>query len=420
MTILKVPTNTELRSLPFARKAGYSPYRSNMDGAGRVQNIATFGDAQVSIRNADISMNFHHGFFADQLNIVLAGGGVLDNDKSMFRSTVTNAGDSTTAETKAAILYQAGFDSQILFTAAFTKDESDADYVQYIGAGDDEDGYFLGAHHGHLMVFRKRNGIIEDEIHQHEFIYDQVDGKGVSGFNLDLEKMNAYRIQWGYLGVIPAVFEVYGGLEKGWIPLHAIDKTNAIIDTTIGNPHLSIHMHCEIISGTPDVPIVLRTASWYGGSIGGRREPGLLSFFAAKTATTIVGGIDTPVISIRNKTTFRADHNHLFFDLAYMSYSADGNKNVAFDHYVNSITDGLETYTDVDTNFSITEYAQSPINITTLGRYIGTIFLEKVGHEYIQVVGDEARLNPGDSLQIVARSANASDIEFTARWGEAR
>lgn len=119
MTIIQVSTNTELRSLPFGRKAGYSAYRSLMDQAGRVQNIGGFGDAQVGERLHDIVINFQYGYFTDQLNIATANGGTIDNDKSMIRLTATNAGDLVDIESKNAIIYRSGYDAQTMFTAAF-------------------------------------------------------------------------------------------------------------------------------------------------------------------------------------------------------------------------------------------------------------------------------------------------------------
>jgi len=420
VTIVQVPANTELRSLPFARKAGYSPYRSNMDQAGRVQNIAAFGDAQTQHRRHDISIAFQYGFFQDEVNLDLAGGGVVDNDAAMLRATTLVAGDKATVETRGAILYQSGYDAQCMFTAAFTKTDGTAKIRQHIGAFDGSDGYVIGAEHGHLVIERYKGGLEVEEIDQHDFSLDKVDGTGVSGFHINIEYMNIYRIQYGYLGILPATFEVFGGSRLGWIPMHTIDTVNIETDTIINNPYLPIRMTCEIVSGIPDVPVVeVRSGSWYGGTIGGGRTAGDLAYFAVTNAIDLPSnGIPQALLAVRNKGSFRTFINRLRLDMVYFSFVADGNKAVTFDVYANPILTG-EIWNDIDTNNSIVEVAINQFAWSG-GRYLGAVLVNKTGNEIITFPLAEVRLNPNDVFVVVATSDSGSEVAMSARWGEAR
>lgn len=420
MTIIQVSTNTELRSLPFGRKAGYSAYRSLMDQAGRVQNIGGFGDAQVGERLHDIVINFQYGYFTDQLNIATANGGTIDNDKSMIRLTATNAGDLVDIESKNAIIYRSGYDAQTMFTAAFTTFEGVADVIQRIGAFDTQDGFFIGAKDNQLSIGRYKGGVLEDEIVQDNFSQDKLDGTGTSGFKIDITKLNIFRIQYGYLGILPITFEVFGGDQVGFIPFHTIDLTNKQLDTSIENPNLPITMHCEVVSGNPGVPVELRSASWYGGSIGSNLTLGDLIYFGVKNTLALgLVGAELPILGIRNKTTFRSKINRLRIDMTYFSFFSDGNKPVAFDVYLNPTLTGA-IWADVDTNNSVVEVTKNSDTTWTDGRYIGSMLLDKVGGTFIQFATSEVRLSPGDVVFFVAQSTSNSDIAISARWGEAR
>ncbi len=419
MTIIQVPTNTELRSLPFARQAGYSPYRSNMDQAGRVQNIAGFGDAQTAERIHDVSIAFQYGYFDDTLNVELVGGGTLDNDKALLRATATTVGDIAHANTRQATIYQAGFDIQSMFTAAFTSYKGAAEVIQRIGCYDGDDGFVIGALNGALLIQRFKGGVLIDSVEQKDFLFDKIDGSGVSGFKINIAFLNIYRIQFGYLGILPAIFEVFGGSRLGWIPIHAIDIVNTIADTQVDNPSLPVSMHCEIVSGDPGIPIVIRTGSWFGGTVGGGRTLGDLSYFAAKNKIALpVGGMPASIIAIRNKASFRGKTNRIRLDMTYFAFSSDGSKSVTFEAYGNPVLTGA-VWNDVDTNDSVVDIAVNSFTWSG-GRYLGSALLDKVGNVYIQFALEEVRLNPNETIMMIAQSDNSSEVAISARWGEAR
>lgn len=421
MTIVKVPQNTELRTMPFGRKAGYASYRAAMDQAGRTQNLGIFGDAQVAQRNHHVSLNFNYGYFLDSLEVEVDGSGTITEEGALLVATVTNLADHASAHSKAAILYQSGFDAQCMFTAAFTKilPEWGITADQHIGPHDGDDGFVVACESDELAIERYKGGVLVEDVEQEDFNLDTLDGEGVSGFTIDIEKLNIYRIQWGYLGIAPAIFEVYGGALHGWIPFHIIDLTNQIVDTHINNAYLPVSIHIEILSGTPPVPLTLKTASWYGGTLGGDRGHHDLTHFGAQNTISLPAtGVPQQLIALRNKTLFRGATNRLRADILYFSFSADGNKSVSFDMYVDATLTGA-IWNDVEANESIMELAVNPYTRAN-GRYIGSVKLNKVGSQIVEFPLSSIHLEHDDLFCIEAQSASGSSVAVAVRWGEAR
>lgn len=417
MTINKHNANTQLRASPFGQNAGYSTYKSLMDQAGRTNNIGGFGDLQVANRVTSISMAFQYGLLADLVTVDQVGGGAHSIVNSMLKISGSAAGDKYTVTTRSAIIYSSGFDGQAMFTAAFTKYQN-AVIHQDIGPHDNQDGYSIGVKEDQLVIRRFKNGVIVDEVLQSDFSLDKVDGSTGSSFNLDPEKLNLYRIQYGYLGLLPAIFEVYGGLQHGWVPMHIIEIINTDVNMIIENPHLPIQTTVDIQSGDPGKEVAIYSGSWYGGVLGGLKQHEHVQHFGDKAEKTISAGVETPLLALRSATTFNGITNRLRMDLEYFSADADGTKSVEFAVYANpTITTG--TWNDVEAGLS---YAQTNTTLTSWagGRYLGSLYLGKVANDVIQMDPGAVRFNPGDSMLVTAKSVNQSDTKLSLRWGEGR
>lgn len=419
MTIIQVPCNTELRSLPFARKAGYSPYRSHMDSVGRVQNNSAFGDAQVSVRQHDISMNFYFGLFDDEILEIIDGGGTITVLDSILRLTATNAGDQVQLQTRNAIIYQAGFESQCMFSAQFTVFEGDAEVLQEIGVFDGVDGWTLSVDDGLLRGAYYSGGVIIGQGNQNEFNLDKLDGTGVSGFKINLDQLNYFRVQYS-VGVMPTTFEIFGGAQLGWIPFFTVDNVvTGLNNSLIQNPHLPIRLRAQVISGTPSVPIVVSTAGLYGGSLGGERtRADSTSFAAGNTVNIPANGSETPLFALRNKLTFRGLVNQIRADIDLLSLTSDGNKSVFFNLYSSPVISGA-IFEDVETLNSVIEVAQNDFTFTG-GRYAGSILINKVDSTFVQFNVGEIRLNPDQTFVVTGTSDSGSEIRGSVRWGELR
>lgn len=420
MTIVQVPCNTELRSMPFARKAGYSPYRTLMDSVGRVQNMSIFGDQQVGERHHDISMSFYLGRFLDEtLENIVGGGTITDDDAQLTLSTFT-AGDEVEFQTRNAIIHQAGFDAQAMFSVAFSiYTGTDAVVEQSIGVFDGSDGWTISAKGDQLSVAYFSKGTMVAEVIQADFNLDKVDGSGVSGFKVVIDHLNMFRVQYT-LGILPTTFEIWGGAQSGWLPIHTVDLVNQFSDIPlIQNPHLPIRIISKVISGTPDIPIVVRTGGLYGGTFGGERSRADSTGFAVGNGADIPAqGTETGLMAIRNKTIFRGLTNQIRIDVSDISVTSDGNKSVFFNLYVEPIITGA-VWVDVDTENSVVEVAKNNFTFNG-GRYAGSILVNKVDSEYVQLDVAELRLNPDQILVIAGTSSSGSEIRCSMRWGELR
>lgn len=417
MTITQVPANSELRSLPFARKAGYSAYRSLMDSVGRVQNLALFGDAQVAFRDHDVALTFQNGIFNDQLVITTNNGGTVSATDAVLNVVSQIAGDDAVATSRQAIITPVGFDSQVMFFGKFTKYSGDAEVLQFIGAYDGVNGYAIGADNEFLTVNYFNKGVLVGAIKQSQFSLDNVDGTGVSGFKLDIEMLNMYRVQYG--GVISITFEVFGGSRLGWIPMHTIDTINLSAFPLINAFNLPISVKSEVVSGNPSIPITVSASGLYGGSIGGSVSSSDLNFFATENNVELPKKLEPEnVIAIRNKGMFKGKINHIRIDLSYIAFSTEGSKNVSFRSYANADLSNAN-WTDVDINDSVVEVATNDFPLVG-GRYLGSVLLEKNSDGILQFDVGNVRLNPNETLLITGQSKDESDLFISLRWGELR
>jgi len=418
LTIVKVPTNTELRSLPFARESGYSSYRSIMDGAGRVENLSAFGDVQSDKRVFDVSINFSHGYFDDELNINLIAGGTFTNNNSLVIADVALAGDVVEVKTLDVIEYQAGAEAQAVFNARFTNYQGDAIVQQFVGCSDMVDGYFIGAQNGLLTIGFIDNTTIT-EIDQNSFNLDKIDGSGVSGFNIDITKLNSFRIQYGYMGSMPTIFEVFGGSKLGWIPIYVFDQTNTNDFPQIKNPMLPLLIYSTVISGTPNIQISVGVSAVCGGTIGAKREIKDLSKFATVNEDRITGGDpEKPIIGIRVMGTFRGATNVIPISVLSLAVLSRGNQEAYFEMWGNAvIPDGI--WNPIDSNNSVVEVALNEFNFSG-GRFIGALLLTNRGNEHREFEYGAAMLRPNENLIIIARSDAGSDVGASLRWGEVR
>jgi hypothetical protein len=134
--------------------------------------------------------------------------------------------------------------------------------------------------------------------------------------------MNIWRITYGYLGVLPAQFEIYGGPGIGWIHFAYISIIGSGNQLAIENPFLPLRMHVTS-DGTNEV--TMYTGSWSGGTIFIEASRGLHDQFSYDYDVTLGAGT-TPIISIRNNTTFQSKTNHTPISFHNLTAAVDGNK----------------------------------------------------------------------------------------------
>jgi hypothetical protein len=316
----------------------------------------------------------------------------------------TGAGTGAASVTSAgSIRYQPGFDGYVYFTAAFPGANSLA-FVRRFG----------GAEDSHTIAFPFRAG------------------------DIDLTKINIYRINYGWLGVAPNVLEVYNGLVDGWIVVASFETLNKQVLPSVYQPALPITASVSRTTGEqgvcriglfdandgyfiqatgPNAETTLKTCSWSAGRIG--CASGILPSDRPFGASDTVASVTTEVAiaSIRNASTFQGRTNRVSVEVDLVSLSADGTKTALFYLKKGVTLGGTPNFVAVDASNSVTSVDVAGTTVTG-GTIILPLQLAKVESKFVNLQGYKVLVLPGETLTISATSASASDVGAAIRWRE--
>jgi hypothetical protein len=390
------------------------PTISSVDYAGREGLISSFGDFVVGNKLADISVVFNYEVNTERLVSTQSGTGAASVDASRLKISAISGVGGQTIETIGPIPYRPGHNAFALFTYAF--DTYKTGITQEIGVGDDNDGYVLTVGSDGKLAVIHRNGGVEVVTGADDFAFDPLDGSGVSGFILDPSKMNIYRIEYGYLGILPPFLEVYGGALRGWIPFHTIDITNQVNTLVISDPYLGIR--AKVTSdGTNDVTNY--SGSWLGGTIGVERTH-LANDQFSFAYTKALGSAGTfAVFSLKVLDTYKTKTNKIPVDLHLFSVGVEGNKpHIAYIYKNTTLTS--PSWNDIDANNSVMQYdIAGTLPGAPDGKMMRALPLGKADSGERLMEPGEVRVNAGDVLTfVVETTSSTSDIVASAHWDE--
>lgn len=185
---------------------------------------------------------------------------VWESNSRLLLSSSTAVDWLARLESQKVVRYRPGHEMFCYFTAGWLNGWV-AWSVQNIGIFDEENGYFVWFNWTDFRISRRKNSV-DNDIVQSDFNIDTIDWNGQSKFIIDTSKINIFRITFGYLWIAPAVFEIYGWSNNGWIPFHSIDITNKSAELTIESPNLPIM--AEIIKTSWSTDIQMISWSWNG------------------------------------------------------------------------------------------------------------------------------------------------------------
>lgn len=391
------------------------PYQALCDYAGRESQVSGFGDLVTGQKHPDVSVVFNY-FIDPQFAIpVTTGTGAVGIDVSRLKLSTTAGAGQAQVTSKRDIIYRMGHEAQAMFTCAFGA--SGAGLQQMAGVYDDNDGYFISLSETGVLQTNHRVGGVTTTYNQADFNIDTLNGDGLSDFTLNPQALNIYRISYGYLGSLPAIFELYGGTTLGWVPFHTIDTINKTADLLLQSPNLPIRF--DLVSdGTNDG--VMYSGSWTGASIGAERDRSLNDQFGFEVPASIAAGAETVIGSMRVKSLFQGKANKIPIDFHNISGGFDGTKPHIVRVYRNTGLTGANwqnligdtSVVEIDLVGTLTGVTAAQLKYATAVSKDGTI-----DHEFAT---GELRLSTGDTLTFTVESANTSDIVLAGQWDELR
>ena len=383
------------------------------DPDGTVAEVTRYGQQVIGLRHDDIKCRFEYNNSTNDVSVTTTGTGTSSNSNSQAVASTGAGVGKCTFDTVRSVPYQPAHEIYFFGSAVFTTGAANTN--QRYGMFDDDDGFFFG-YSGTTFGVTLRKGASDTFIAKSAWNKDKCDGTGTSVFNLDPTKNNQYKISFGWLGIAPISFHIYGGESRGWVLAHVIDYTNTQTTPTVNSPSHKIRWQVERTSGAGAITVAVGCVS--GGSIQGEHSHAGRRVFAGSAATTLTAATETFIAAFRSVTTFQSKTNKVRAEAVYMGASTDGTKNVRLVLKRNAtITGGA--WSSVDANNSIME-----VN-TTAASFSGgtsemvvpmlktdTLALDLgAGHIHLE-------LFPGESMMVTGYSAGANDVEVAFRWEE--
>lgn len=383
------------------------------DIGGTVAEVTRYGQQVVGLRHDYIKCRFEYNNSSSDVAVTTSGTGASSNSNSQAVASTGAGVGKCTFDTVAHVPYQPSHETYIFGSAVFST--AAANTTQRFGAFDDNDGFFFG-YSGTSFGVALRKSAADTFIAKSAWNKDKCDGTGTSGFNLDPTKNNQYKISFGWLGIAPISFHIYGGESRGWVLAHVIDYTNTQTTPTINSPSQKIRWQVERTSGSGAVTVTV--GSVCGGSTQGEHSHAGHRIFAGSSAKTLSAATETFIAAYRSASTFQSKTNKVAISFSFLGVSTDGTKNVRFAIKRNAtITGGA--WSSVDANNSTME-----VNTTAASFSGGTsemvVPMLKTDTLALDLGAGRIHLElyPGESLMVTGYSASSNEVEIALRWEE--
>jgi hypothetical protein len=366
-----------------------------LDPSGRPAANTRFGD-QISLeRLPDIIVSYVYNISSIDVDTTTSGTGATSHVQGQATLTTGASTGATQLQSVNCIRYQPGFEAYAFFTAAFSA--GDAGTYQRAGAFDSNNGFFVGQEGTDFKISRRYNGT--------DYSYT---ASLPTGF--DPTALHAFKISWGWLGILPVTFETWH--HGAWVEIGLIDLEGQLLPST-AQPSLPICFDIDRSSGSGACTVA--TCSWSGGRVGssGLVLPSDRPWVASNTKTSIT--TETNVLTLKNAASFLTFDNRVVSQIDFIGITTSGGtKPVTINVTRNATLGGSPSYTDIDASNSVTSYDTAGTTISGgteefsfgLGKEDSLNFAAKI---YNLI------LNPSDTLTFSAASANASDVDIRVR-----
>ncbi len=250
----------------------------------------------------------------------------------------------------------------------------------------------------------------EDWVYQTAWNYDKMNGSGISKMTINPQKLNVYRIQFGYLGVASPKFYIMDDDNSEYRLVHMIDYPNSNTQPSLSNPHM--RMLYNIKSVTSTTAMSMGMVSFYAASEGPiyRFEP-RYSVNASKAVTT-----ENVIITLKNSPIYNGYINHSEIFLTFLSLSTTGNQPVIIRMYKNATLSPVPTTTNftdfvnVDVDNSTSLYDVTSDSITGSTKLLFTFNLAKDDSRTIDLNDLSIILLRNETISITAQSGASNTV----------
>ncbi len=390
---------------------------NSYDFAGRQSFNTVFGESVVGWHMDSISAQFQYNISSRDVSTQATGSGLVIHSSERAGASISTSVGDCTIQTVDSLRYRPGHEVTAQFTSVYVGAQVGVNH--YHGVLNGADGFAFGTKDGVFGIWYLSSGV-ETFVPQSDWLGDKLDGSGDSGVTLDPTAMNLYQVQYGWLGIAPAVLSVYCGFSRGWCVVHWIDRTGMQSTPHIRNPALPLKMRTVRASGSGTAAAVY-SASMRAGVTSGEGEDNASNRWFAETRleASITGvNVRNNVFQLTNAATFQGKANHVTLELAVVTFDNSGNKTVAFFGTKGAtvtggsaavLKDSTNSVVSVITGGTLTGGAQGPATVIKAGSDRRT-----------DVLGTGIKVYPGETFafEAVAASTFSGTISLSARWVE--
>lgn len=239
---------------------------------------------------------------------------------------------------------------------------------------------------------------------------DKADGSGKLPI-IDFTKGNVFRILYQWLGFGPPAYYIEHPIDRDFHLVHQVEYANANTTPSVNNPTLPLYAGVLNASNTSN--LTLNAASMTGGTHGKVVVTGPRHGTRA-TAATFASGVETPVLTIRNKLVYQGVLNRVHTILGLLGLSQDSTRTASVILTRNATLTGA-VFADVDNNSTVE--VDSSASAISGGEIIGTDGIAKEDKTDIPRPDPPEQLAPGDTVTIsIIPEALNPEVNAEVNW----
>jgi hypothetical protein len=217
-----------------SRTQKIDPYGAALTSYNEGQpTLDAFGSLRVSegriLGNYEFTVSDQADLFWDPV----VGTGALTHNPQTSQIVLSTGGESGASVQRISNryhYYQTGTGMLILISGHLS-DKGKTNNVRCWGYGDQENGFYFCLNGTQLGVSVRSNtsGVpVNRVVNQTEWNTDKLDGTGISGYDIDITKINLYWIDFAWLGAGSVRFGVYDG-KGNRVVCHVFENANQVI-----------------------------------------------------------------------------------------------------------------------------------------------------------------------------------------------
>lgn len=379
--------------------------------------LTAFGALNVKEETPVVQCDFRNGLLDDTVLMENVGSGYVEesgNQAVIHSGAATNSNSKLT--TRRYVRYASGQGAITLFTAIFTPPVAGS--CQYIGCGNDSEGYFFGYDVNTKFGILRRSDTVDIWTYQENWNVDKMDGTGITNQILDTTKGNVFKIQFQWLGFGSISYLIEDSISGGFAEVHRIHYANENVFTSTQNP--SFPVMAQVINTTNNTDITLRTTSLFSAVQGKRAFLGP-TFGVDNIKVADRNDVIKNVLTIKSRSLFHGFTNYTPIHLRTVSVGSSGQRLASVYLIKNPVLSGTPSWTNVDTNLSAVEYDTTSDTLVG-GHTLQVYVIQSNDSVAFDLTNLHIELTAGESIGIGVRLSGmgSNDITASLTWLEDR